>query len=188
MNALNDHFAFEDVLRQSELANALKLRKVDEALADLRTARTKLPNRVITIAVLAMLGIISAVVFIAGYSALLSDTPAVWIHRLMALTVAQSIIIAAIAMKVLPMIEGKGLSVRIAAGAFRPQKALLDQRGALSEQPAPLPPPAPRKPFIGGKLAGREYVQFDDGSIEIDTLIGRRRFISIDAAREFVGA
>lgn len=188
MNALNDRFAFEDVLRQSELASALKLRKVDAALADLRTSRTKIPARMIPIAVLAVLGIISTIVFIAGYSALLSDTPAVWIHRLMALTVAQSIIIAAIAMKVLPMIEGKELFVRIFSGSGADRQPYFGRPETLPEQPVPLPPPAPRKPFIGGKLAGREYVEFDDGSIEIDTLIGRRRFISIDAAREFVGA
>jgi hypothetical protein len=41
---------------------------------------------------------------------------------------------------------------------------------------------------VGGKLAGREFLQFDDGSIEINTLVGRRRFVSLDAAREFVGA
>ncbi|MBN9571403.1 MAG: hypothetical protein J0H30_10240, partial [Alphaproteobacteria bacterium] len=108
--------------------------------------------------------------------------------RLMALTLAQSILIGAIAMKVLPMIEGKGLSVRIAFPDSARRQPLLERKQIAPEQSAPLPPPAPRPPFIGGKLAGREYMEFDDGTIEIDTLIGRRRFISIDAAREFVGA
>ena len=54
--------------------------------------------------------------------------------------------------------------------------------------PIPPPLPAPPKAVIGGQLAGREYLEYHDGSIEIDTLVGRRRFISIDAAREFVGA
>lgn len=188
MNALNNRFAFEDVLRQSELASALRLRKVDDALADLHAPETKISGRVITLAVLAGLGLVSAAVFVLGYSALLSDTPAVWIYRLMALTVAQSILIGAVAMKVLPLIESKGLSVRISLADGTRQKSIADGREPVSEQPAPLPPPAPRKPFIGGKLAGREYMEFDDGTIEIDTLIGRRRFISIDAAREFVGA
>lgn len=188
MNALHNRYAFEDVLRQSELANALKLRNVDEALADLGTRRTNFAARATTIAVLAGLVIVSAAIFVAGYSALLSDTPAVWIHRLMALTLAQSILIGAIAMKVLPMIEGKGLSVRIAFPDSARRQPLLERKQIAPEQSAPLPPPAPRPPFIGGKLAGREYMEFDDGTIEIDTLIGRRRFISIDAAREFVGA
>lgn len=186
MNALSDRFAFETVLRQSELASALKLRNVNEALADLQTSRAKPPSRVIALAVLGGLGIVSAAVFMSGYSALLSDTPAVWVHRLMALTVAQSILIAAIAMKFLPLIDGKALSVRIAARDAAEQTPTVTQREMAPESPPPLP--APRPPFIGGKLAGRDYMEFDDGSIEIDTLIGRRRFISIDAAREFVGA
>jgi hypothetical protein len=37
-------------------------------------------------------------------------------------------------------------------------------------------------------LAGREYLTHDDGSVEIDTLVGRRRFVSLDVAREFVGS
>ncbi|AGK59366.1 hypothetical protein HYPDE_38483 [Hyphomicrobium denitrificans 1NES1] len=188
MNALNDRFAFEAVLRDSELAAALNLRNVDEALADLQTSRSATPSGVTALSVLAGLGIISAIVFVTGYSALLSDTPAVWIHRLMALTVAQSILIAAVAMKLLPLIERRRFSVRIASGGAANQRPLLDQRTMTSEQPAPLPAPAPRKPFIGGKLAGREFLEFDDGSIEIDTLVGRRRFVSLDAAREFVGA
>lgn len=187
MNALNDRFAFEDVLRQSELASALKLRNVDEALADLSTARQTAPPRLITLAVFAALAIISTAVFIAGYLALVSDTPAVWIHRLMALTIAQSILIGAIAMKLLPMIEAKGFSVRLHTATAAKQQ-LPERYETMPEPPAPLPPPAPKKSFIGGKLAGREYMEFDDGSIEIDTLIGRRQFISIDAAREFVGA
>lgn len=37
-----------------------------------------------------------------------------------------------------------------------------------------------------GALSGREYTVFDDGSIEIETILGRRRFASILDAREFV--
>lgn len=188
MNALNDRFAFEATLRELELASALNLRNVDEALADLRAPRPTIPSSVSALVVLAGLGIISTIVFIAGYSALISDTPAVWIHRLMAFAVAQSILIAAVAMKLLPLIERTRFSVRIASGAEANQRSLPDEREMATEQPAPFPAPAPKKPFMGGKLAGREYMEFDDGSIEIDTLIGRRRFVSIDAAREFVGA
>lgn len=188
MNAPNNRFAFETVLRDSELAAALNLRNVDEALADLQTAPSATPSGVAALSVFAGLGIISAIVFVTGYSALLSDTPAVWIHRLMALTVAQSILIAAVAMKLLPLIERRRFSVRIASSGATRQRSLFDQREVPLEQPAPLPAPTPKKPFIGGKLAGREFMEFDDGSIEIDTLVGRRRFVSLEAAREFVGA
>jgi hypothetical protein len=64
---------------------------------------------------------------------------------------------------------------------------LLEQPAATVEEP-PAPPRLPRKPVVGGKLAGREFLEHEDGSIEIDTLVGRRRFVSLDAAREFVGA
>jgi hypothetical protein len=186
MNALNDRFAFEAVLRESEAAAALNLRHVDEARRDILAATPGKTGHVTAVPVLAGLGIISAIVFVTGYSALLSDTPAIWIHRLMALTVAQSILIAAVAMKLLPLIERRSFSGRIARAARR--APLLEQRDSVAEQPAPLPPPAPKKPVIGGTLAGREFLEFHDGSIEIDTLVGRRRFVSVDAAREFVGA
>jgi hypothetical protein len=91
-------------------------------------------------------------------------------------------------MKLLPLIERRSFSVRITPRAASRKAPLLEQREDLTEQPAPLPPPAPKKPVIGGTLAGREFLEFHDGSIEIDTLVGRRRFVSVDAAREFVGA
>src|SRR6185312_10085411 len=114
---------------------------------------------------------------------------AIWIHRLMALTVAQSILIAAVAMKLLPLIERQNITVRIASFFPNRQMPLLEHREMPQEQPPPLPRALPPKqPVIGGKLAGREFLEFGDGSIEIDTLVGRRRFVSVDAAREFVGA
>lgn len=131
------------------------------------------------------LSIMSAVIFATGYAALWSDTPAIWIHRLMALTVAQSILIAGVTMKLSPLIERNRSSVRIVKNATAERLALLDQPA-----PPPLPAvqPEPPKPFIGGHLSGRQFLQYHDGTIEIDTLVGRRRFVSIEAAREFVGA
>lgn len=187
MSALDSDFGFEAVLRRSAAAAAYRLRSDDEAMDDRETMRPA-ASGVTAFSVFAGLGIISACVFVTGYSALLSDTPAIWIHRLMALTVAQSIIIAAVAMKLLPLIERRRLSVSIASTAGRRSEALLDQRNFAPESLAPIPAPAPRKPVIGGKLAGREFLEFDDGSVEINTLVGRRRFVSLEAAREFVGA
>ncbi|HVX35179.1 MAG TPA: hypothetical protein VHC71_03060 [Hyphomicrobium sp.] len=188
MNAHHNRYAFEAVLRESAAAAALNLRHVDEARADILASRPAKPSSVTALSVLAGLGIISAIVFVTGYSALLSDTPAVWIHRLMALTVAQSILIAAVAMKLLPLIERRRYSVRIGSSVGDRQNPLLERREMAPEEPAPLPAPPPKKPVIGGTLAGREFMEYDDGSIEIDTLVGRRRFVSLDAAREFVGA
>lgn len=187
MSANND-FAFEAVLRESAAAAAFDLNRT--SVGNKRAARgASAPGGVTAFSVFAGLGVISAVVFVTGYSALMSDTPAIWIHRLMALTVAQSILIAAVAMKLLPLIERQHFTVRIASLFPARQAPLLEHREMHQEQPAPVPPPLPpKKPIIGGKLAGREFLEFGDGSIEIDTLVGRRRFVSLDAAREFVGA
>jgi hypothetical protein len=38
-----------------------------------------------------------------------------------------------------------------------------------------------------GRLNDRPYVLFGDGSIEIETLLGQRRFASFKDAREFIG-
>jgi len=187
MSANND-FAFEAVLRESAAAAAFDLNSA--SAGNEQTAReASSSNGVTAFSVFAGLGIISAVVFVTGYSALMSDTPAIWIHRLMALTVAQSILIAAVAMKLLPLIERRHFTVRIASPFSARQMPLLEKREMPEERSEPLPPPLPqRAPVIGGKLAGRDFLEFNDGSIEIDTLVGRRRFVSLDAAREFVGA
>jgi hypothetical protein len=39
-----------------------------------------------------------------------------------------------------------------------------------------------------GALAGRDYVQFRDGSVVVETLLGPRRFLSLTEAQEFIGA
>jgi hypothetical protein len=187
MSANND-FAFEAVLRESAAAAAFDLKPTSAGKGRVPRAASA-PGGVTAFSVFAGLGIISAIVFVTGYWALMSDTPAIWIHRLMALTVAQSILIAAVAMKLLPLIERRNFTVRIGSLFATRQAPLLEHREMREEQsPPPLPRPLPPKqPVIGGKLAGREFLEFSDGSIEIDTLVGRRRFVSLDAAREFVG-
>jgi hypothetical protein len=39
-----------------------------------------------------------------------------------------------------------------------------------------------------GALAGRDYVLFRDGSVVVETLLGPRRFLSLNEAQEFIGA
>ncbi|MBA2125925.1 hypothetical protein DLM45_06765 [Hyphomicrobium methylovorum] len=184
MEAVNNPFAFDAVLRQTAAAAARKFRS-EEASRESAPPAASSNGSVAAFSVFAGLGVISAVIFATGYSALLSDTPAVWIHRLMALTVAQSIIIAAVAMKLLPLVERRHFSVRILSGTVPPTQRVLQQSAAFEQPPAP--PVLPRQPMVGGTLSGREYLSYDDGSVEIDTLVGRRRFVSIEAAREFVG-
>lgn len=184
MEAANNPFAFEAVLRQSAAAAARRF-LADETPQESARRVTSGAGNVTAFSVFAGLGIISAIIFAIGYTALLSDTPAIWIHRLMALTVAQSILIAAVAMKLLPLVERRHFSVRLLVGKAPAATPLLESPAAFERPPEPQP--VPRQPTIGGTLSGREYLSFSDGSIEIDTLVGRRRFVSIEAAREFVG-
>lgn len=183
MSTLDSDIGFDAVLRRAAAAARFDL--------DASRGLPPIPERrgVTAFSVFAGLGIISAIIFATGYSALLSETPAVWIHRLMALTVAQSIIIAGVAMKLLPLVKPESFSVRIVSKFKAPDLALLTNARSTQQRAPAVPPPLPQppKPVIGGTLAGREFLQYEDGSIEIDTLVGRRRFVSLDAAKEFVG-
>ena len=185
MTALDSDFAFGKMFRKATAAD-FGLRQEHDAYAGTDADGSKARGGMAALSIFAGLGIMSAVIFTTGYLALLSDTPAIWIHRLMALTVAQSILISAVAMKLLPLIERRRLSVRIITDARADRVPPLLDQSARTNEAAATPPPLP-EPVVGGKLAGREFLQHADGAIEIDTLVGRRRFTSLAAAREFVG-
>jgi hypothetical protein len=138
--------------------------------------------------IFAGLGIMSAMIFTTGYLALLSDTPAIWIHRLMAMTLAQSILISAIAMKLLPRVEWRRNAIGVAADTSVERLVLPEQSDESEESEEDAAAPPSPSLAVAGKLAGRDYLAHPDGTIEIDTLVGRRRFVSIEAAKEFVGA
>ena len=185
MTTLDSDFAFGKMFRKATAAD-FGLRQEHDAFADTDADGSKARGGMAALSIFAGLGIMSAVIFTTGYLALLSDTPAIWIHRLMALTVAQSILISAVAMKLLPLIERRRLSVRSS-----PTPAQTECRRCSTNRHAPMRLQRRRhrlpEPVVGGKLAGREFLQHADGAIEIDTLVGRRRFASLAAAREFVG-
>jgi hypothetical protein len=188
MSALDTDLGFEAVFRKS--ANELKLRLKQDARSVPSSQSTQRRGSITAFAIFSALGLLSLGIFLIGYSALRSDAPDIWIHRLMALAIVQSILIAAVAMKLMPLIERRTSNIVIGAGA-RAAPALETARGTntrLLLDPVPPPLPEPPKPIVGGQLAGREFLQYEDGSVEIDTLVGRRRFVSVDAAREFVGS
>jgi len=77
-------------------------------------------------------------------------------------------------------------------------KSILERTAKQKEAPTPAPAPARQQPVKErakplpkvrerGWLKDRAYVLFIDGSVEIDTLLGRRRFSSMQDANEFVG-
>jgi hypothetical protein len=189
MSTLDSDFGFDAVIRQTMTDAIARLRPQRKPTVDSGGVEPMRRGAGVAITIFAGLGIISLVIFATGYSALMSDTPAVWIHRLMALTVAQSILIAGVAMKLFPHIDRSRFTVRILSETVSSRRSLLEKpvnaQGAARAVPPPLP--MPRPPVVGGRLAGREFLEYDDGSIEIDTLVGRRRFVSLDAAKEFVG-
>jgi hypothetical protein len=185
MTAIDTDIGFDAVFRKSATELKLRLARDAETGNYQRPARSR--DGFATYAVFGGLGILSLGIFVIGCSALRAESPEVWIHRLMALALLQSILIGAATMKLLPLIERRSSLVRIGARTERLHMAQpLPKTNEVRTERVPPPLPAPPKPVIG-QLAGRDFLEYSDGSIEIDTMIGRRRFISLDAAREFVG-
>ena len=132
------------------------------------------------------LSLMSAVTFVAGYDALSAEAPVTWSHGLMALSIGQIGILGGISFKMYRLLQRNRSSVA---------KAQTGARRRLAHAPARSPVMVPSPVAVIGTptdlprafIAGREYVTYPDGSVELDTLLGRRLFTSIDAAREFVG-
>ncbi len=79
-------------------------------------------------------------------------------------------------------------------GALNRFFAAILQRTAASAKAKPVGPAAPprKTPPIQvagrGRIEDRSYTLFSDGSVEVETLLGARRFSSFEEAREFIGA
>jgi hypothetical protein len=59
---------------------------------------------------------------------------------------------------------------------------------SAAHTPKPAPAAKPRGKIVErGLLKDRAYVLFGDGSIEVETLLGRRSFSSLREANEFIG-
>ena len=186
MTSIDTDFGFDAVFRKSAADLKLRLTRDAERESVPRPARRR--GSIAEYSIFAALAVLSLAIFVIGCSALRSESPEIWIHRLMALAIVQSILVAAVSMNLLPIMKRHSL-VRIGRNAQR-AKLIEPPRAIPPLRMDPVPPtlPAPPKAVVGGQLAGREFLEYDDGSIEIDTLVGRRRFVSLDAAREFVGA
>jgi hypothetical protein len=68
--------------------------------------------------------------------------------------------------------------------------AVLQRTQAPQAPPQPEEKPAASAPGLAaeGFLGERPYVLYADGSVDVETLLGPRRFDSMDSARAFVGA
>ena len=72
-------------------------------------------------------------------------------------------------------------------------EAVLQRSAAARAQPAPPPPPVvepidPHTVIERGWIRDRPYVRFADGSVEIETLLGVRRFATFADAEDFIGS
>ena len=197
MSALDTDIAFATMMARVARAHSVKAASFsNQSLVHEPLAAPRGAARLYTISIVGALAALSVVTIFAGISALSAEEPAVWIHRLIAISLAQSILFAAMVMNVAPLAATGRHMTKVLVSEPLPMieqqsEAYLERRFEAS--PPPLPVPAPRTPdrptLVGhGVLAGRDYAEYSDGSVEIETMLGRRRFVTLDTARTFVGA
>ena len=136
--------------------------------------------------ILVGVSLMSAVTFVAGIDAMSSGAPEVWSHGLLALSIGEIAVVGGTTFKVYKRIENnRRMLLALTRSSARGWP--VRPRTAVESTPSRVISVATNDGLAHGSLAGREYVSFADGSVEIDTRLGRRWFVSIEAAREFVG-
>jgi hypothetical protein len=103
--------------------------------------------------------------------------------------VAESLIFSGFALAILGTLRAGLKTLRLFF------EAVLQRSAAARAQPAPPPPPAPVVEAIDpstiverGWIRNRPYARFGDGSVEVETLLGVRRFATFADAQDFVGS
>jgi hypothetical protein len=126
-----------------------------------------------------------AVLFVAISTPMVEDRQ-IWNDGLMALSIAQGAILGGAGLKLYRLMEGnRKILLRFARSTGHIQNGVKIEDAISAPLTSTVSLNIPSTEV--GHLGGRKYVMFPDGSIEVDTLLGRRRFTSLDAAREFVG-
>jgi hypothetical protein len=100
--------------------------------------------------------------------------------------VAQSLIFSGLGLAVLGTLRAGLKTLRLFF------EAVLQRSAAARAQPAPPPPPVvepidPSTVVERGWIRDRPYARYADGSVEIETLLGVRRFASFADAEHFIG-
>ena len=87
------------------------------------------------------------------------------------------------------ILSGFGLAVLGALQTgFGALKQFFDTVLERTARPGETPRKNPENKVVErGRLRDRPYVLFGDGTIEVETLLGQRRFTSFKDAREFIG-
>lgn len=100
--------------------------------------------------------------------------------------VAQSLILSGIGLAVLGALQAGVSTLR------QFFEAVLQRAAASKAQPAPVQPSSapvdPNAVVERGWIRDRPYVRFADGCVEVETLLGVRRFSSFTDAEDFVGS
>jgi hypothetical protein len=76
----------------------------------------------------------------------------------------------------------------VSTAASKPSTASSTRSTSTLTQPQLMSARPTTEVVTKGALAGRDYVQFRDGSVVVETLLGPRRFLSLTEAQEFIGA
>lgn len=121
-----------------------------------------------------------------GWALLLSGAPAI---QIFALATGHKLSLDIVAIAQATILSGFGLAI---LGALQTGFGALKQFfDAVIERTARADAPKTKKPVSNvvqrGRLKDRPYVLFGDGTIEVETLLGLRRFASFKDAREFIG-
>jgi hypothetical protein len=173
----NHSVDFETILTNS----AARLSRVAQAPQHLPAYKRR-RYRLADIGMFVGISMFASVVFVAAFTPVSVEVSRVRSDALIALIVAQCVIAAAASYKAgyrpLSTHTGKLQTRRTRARSGSGRRKATDV-----DQPRRLPTIA----FSSGILGGKVYVAFSDGSVEIDTLLGRRRFFDMDSARDFVG-
>jgi len=139
-------------------------------------------NRIGNFGIFMAISVFTSVVFVAGLLPGNVDQPQMWTHAFIALTIAQFAMLAGATLKAssrqVRPIRDADIPARQSSGDIE-----IGEMAAAAEERLPLPVVA----LSSGLMGDRAYIAFSDGSIEVDTMLGRRRFPDFQAAREFVG-
>lgn len=131
--------------------------------------------------------VFTSVVFVAGLMPGTVDAPQMWTHAFIALTLAQFAMLAGATLKA----SSHRSASRESKNDERLARAMANVDATernTSEADSEIRPTLTPIALSSGLLGEKAYIAFSDGSIEVDTMLGRRRFADLNAAREFVGA
>lgn len=138
------------------------------------------------------LSILSAVLIVLGAEGERRGIPELWMHGLIALVIGQFAVAVGASLKAKkPISRG----TRLVADRRNPRATIrnADSRAEFVSPPR-LPPILTLAPAVPtrlekakGKIGERIFIEYSDGSIEVDTLLGRRLFPTLEMAQEFIG-